>query len=556
MKKTFIIASMALFALFANAQTTQTTTKDLGDDVQVTYSYYLNNKGEEVFHGKMTVTEAPVNNNARKGKKTVTCNYQHGKLTGSFAYSCNMQHFEKYIDKTKGVDYNVSTGNFEVNTMWKKVREQKESFTVEMYENYLSGDIDISLSACRPDYQLLTLVGKAEKGVLVDGSMFELKQDGKTMENYQNNAQNRDNSICVDYKAGNKYGAGQYIDNPDGVKIEFGFNACRCSFVLKYPRYTMPVVPLNDAISSHSEYLKQMGVTEQKDILNDLYLRVQKHEIYITTEDSIKLGNMCDAIQNSIEREKQIRDSLSIELKNISATYAMLKNDVQKQLKGNRTLYHRNCKEEKSSYRDSYGMLKEKITLVPTFLPKEVEDLLYDKYNQRLETLSNEIKTTLLSNSIDASWSSKAPSNNEIENKIKLYEEQVELYSNSTAYQEFYNLIGGNEILNRTIQKASNIELLYTEQKTTATNIKNVSRENTTIKVKNKKNIYNDYLIVAAYLSEKANNVSAEGFIELVNQFDKVCDKMILVADNKSNDLEKALKNASTPEEKLNLLLK
>ena len=35
MKKTFIIASMALFALFANAQTTQTTTKDLGDDVHM-----------------------------------------------------------------------------------------------------------------------------------------------------------------------------------------------------------------------------------------------------------------------------------------------------------------------------------------------------------------------------------------------------------------------------------------------------------------------------------------------------------------------------------------
>ena len=60
-------------------------------------------------------------------------------------------------------------------------------------------------------------------------------------------------------------------------------------------------------------------------------------------------------------------------------------------------------------------MLKEKINLVPTFLPKEVEDLLYDKYNQRLETLSNEIKSTLLSNSIDASWSSKTHSNNEIE---------------------------------------------------------------------------------------------------------------------------------------------
>ena len=71
MKRTFILMALALVTISANAQTTQTKTLDLGDDVTVTYSYYIDDKGEEVKHGKMTVTEAPVNNNARKGKKTV-----------------------------------------------------------------------------------------------------------------------------------------------------------------------------------------------------------------------------------------------------------------------------------------------------------------------------------------------------------------------------------------------------------------------------------------------------------------------------------------------------
>lgn len=238
--------ALAIVTISANAQTTQTKTLDLGDDVTVTYSYYIDDKGEEVKHGKMTVTEAPVNNNARKGKKTVTCNYQHNKIIGTLTYVCNMSHYEKYIDYSKGIDYNVTNGAYEVSTMWKKVRDQKENFTVEVFDSYLTGNINISFNARHANYQLLTLVGKAEKGVLIDGTTFELKQEGETLDSYQNTAPDFNNAKYVDFQAGHKYGTGQYQYYSDGVVIDFGFTASRCCFTLKYPRYTKPYISLNE----------------------------------------------------------------------------------------------------------------------------------------------------------------------------------------------------------------------------------------------------------------------------------------------------------------------
>ena len=303
MKRTFILMALALATISASAQTTQTKTLDLGDDVTVTYSYYIDDNGEEVKHGKMTVTEAPVNNNARKGKKTVTCNYQHNKITGTLTYACNMSHYEKYIDYSKGVDYNVTNGAYELSTMWKKVREQKENFTVEVFDSYLTGNINISFNARHANYQLLTLVGKAEKGVLIDGTTFELKQEGETLDSYQNTAPDFNNAKYVDFQAGNKYGTGQYQYYSDGVVIDFGFTASRCCFTLKYPRYTKPYISLNEI-----DYWNKYKSGEGEDIGDSI--------IYISTicDGTKPYGSKkevrYDLLDKDIEFVSQLLDSL------------------------------------------------------------------------------------------------------------------------------------------------------------------------------------------------------------------------------------------------------
>ena len=553
MKKIMFFASFALCAMLVNAQTVQTKTLDLGDDVTVTYSYYLNDKGEEVYHGKMTVTEAPVNNPARKGKKSVTCNYQNNKITGSFTYSCNMQHFEKYIDKSKGIDYNVSTGNYEVKTMWKKVRDQKESFTVDLYENYLNGDFNISASARNADYQLLTIKGKANKGILVDGVNCELLQNGEIVESYSNLAPNFNDAKYIDYKAGQQYGARQYYNNTDGLVIEFGYTACRCSFTLKYPRYTKPYEVLEDIIAQKKN---QLNTDDELYVLHEIQMLAHKKEIFLRAADSVRLEHMRDSIQNRLAHKKQIRDSLNTELQTVSSQYGKLKATLQEQINKNGTLKHRDYKIERSSYRDSYGMLRDKETIIPTFLPLDVDMLLFNKYNNLLTDLSTYLKNNIIEKKLALKpWSTNSPSNTEIKERIDIYSDGLQPFY-SQEYIDFSNLISNKEILTQVIQKVDKIESYYTEQKTTATSPNNVARENTTIKVKNKKNLYNDYLAISSFLSARVKDASVDDYLESLMQFSKVCDKMIYAIDNNTKDIEKELKSTKIPEEKLNIFLK
>ena len=167
MKQIFIFTClMALLPVFSIAQTIQTKTVNLGDDVVETYSYYLDEQGNEVLHGKYSITEKQ-NYNIQKGIKTMTCTYINGKMNGSLTYSCNMSFYQPSYDG------------------WKKGREQKENFTVNMYEDYLNGDININFDG-KIHHSQLTLIGKADKGVLIDGSTMVFKENGKILDSYQN----------------------------------------------------------------------------------------------------------------------------------------------------------------------------------------------------------------------------------------------------------------------------------------------------------------------------------------------------------------------------------
>jgi hypothetical protein len=67
--------------------------------------------------------------------------------------------------------------------------------------------------------------------------------------------------------------------------------------------------------------------------------------------------------------------------------------------------------------------------------------------------------------------------------------------------------------------------------------------------------LYTAYTEVAAYLYERTANCTLTEHTEIIMQFVNVVEKMAWAIDNKTKDLEKALKAATTPEEKLNLLL-
>ena len=555
MKKTIMLASMAFIALFANAQTTQTATKDLGDDVTVTYSYYLNDKGEEVYHGKMTVTEAPVNSNACKGKKTVTCNYQHGKLTGVFNYSCNMQHFEKYIDKSKGVDYNVSTGNYEVHTMWKKVRDQKEHFTVDMYENYMNGDINISANARFANYQLLTITGKADKGILVDGSTCELKQDGKTMESYANTAPNFNDAKYVDYKAGQSYGKGQYTDNPDGLVIWIP----HCTFTLKYPRYTKPYIKLTDV-----DYWQKLQAGDAKTLLDSIiYLEIIRDGAAPTNKND---KVVYDLLQEDIDMVSQLVDSL----KGVKAQREQ--NEAkQKEMRVERykvlfpkvrTCYNECNEAEWRQFKSLYGLTQCPLYITkdgkttPVMLDLNVENIVCNNINaHRNYIVKNGVNINLQQyNRYSKDYDGKEyiPKTTEI---MPYVLDTLENYLKRVTPEKIDTLKQLRANAPKIIAKSREVALLYTKTTSTTSSYKNFTRENCSVKVVKKPVVYNAYIEAVAYLCE-GQTMSLTDLSQANLLLDMLNDFMIQYATEKTKDLEKALTAATSPEEKLNLLLK
>jgi len=557
MKKTFLLATMALFATTFFAQTIQTKTENLGDNVVVTYSYYLNDKGEEVKHGKFSITETPVNNNACKGKKAVSCAYQHDKLTGTFTYSCEMSHYEEFYDQTKGVEYNVSKDNFKINTVWKKVRDQKEGFMVDMYEGYLNGNINISASARFANYQLLTVTGKAEKGVLVDGATCELKENGQTMETYINVAPDFNNAKYVDYKAGQKYTSGQYCYNQEGIVIEFGFSAPRYTFVLKYPRYSKPFIKLGDI-----DYWDNYQSGKCKTLLDSIiYLELIRDgaaptsknanvEYDLLQEDIEMVSHLVDSLRNI---ETQRKQNVELQKANRLQRYEELFPKVKEcyneceEVNGNRlkALYGRT---ECALYVSQDGKV------IPVMLDLNVENIICNDINRHREyIITNGAKIPMQRYNHYSKYNGKERINDGT--VIEQYElDTLENYLKRISIERIDTLKQLRRNAPRIIAESQKVAMLYSKTTSTYTSYKSYKRENCTIKITKKPIIYNAYMEVAAYLY-KGDKMNLTELLEANSVIDQLNDRMIQYAKEKTKDLEKALNVASTPEEKLKLLL-
>ena len=89
MKKIFFYTSLMVFVnfpFFSIAQTIQTKTEKINNETVRTYSFYINEQGEPVRHGKYTITWN-VNKNDYKVNRKLECNYKNGVLHGKLTYT-------------------------------------------------------------------------------------------------------------------------------------------------------------------------------------------------------------------------------------------------------------------------------------------------------------------------------------------------------------------------------------------------------------------------------------------------------------------------------------
>ena len=545
MKKLFIMASFVAVATFANAQATKTKTVDLGEGVSVTYSYYLDENGDEVRHGKLTVTEVR-DNNIKKGKKTLTCNYQNGNLTGTLTYSCNMSHYEEYVDYSKGVDYNVTRDSYELSTKWKKVRDQKENFTVDMYEGYLNGDINISFNARHEAYQLLTIKGKANKGVLVDGSTLELKQDGETLESYKNTAPDINKAQYADYKAGNHYGTGQYQYYSDGVEIQFGFTHCLFDITLKYPRYTVPEIILSDI-----EYWQEYKSGKYEDLYDSICHIESIRDNYdlLPTDDKKMLSQLLDSLK-TVYKQREQRTELQgkAKIKKYKELFPKVRDCYNRCKDAGYAKYNSFFGQtECTSYYDNNGKI------VPVLLDENVVNIVCNEINKQRNYLVSATKINLTPYNYYVTYDHKeyVPENTDIP-QYKL--DTLENYLKRVSPERLDTLKLLRDNAQNITNKCKQVAVLYTKTTSSESNFQNYSKANCTSKITNKPIIYNAYIEIVGHIYKGIRKNSLTDLYSANLLLDKINDKMIQYSTAKTKDLENAL-NTATTEKKLKMLM-
>ena len=557
MKKTIFLASMALCVMFANAQTVQTKTVDLAEDVKVTYSYYLNETGNEVKHGKYTITQTS-NYDYYKGKKTMTCSFKEGKMTGLLTYSSNISDYEKYVDFDKDWEYNQTQKKIEYATKFKKVREHKENFSVEMYEDYMTGAINLTFECWASPNRKLTIIGNATNGVLNEGTTFEMKEDGELVETYKNLLPKGENARFEEYKAGTKPNG--YSDDfhyyEKGIILSFGTFETACSFELRYPRFI------------NKPYLQLSGIKEWQNItsgscksledslinVNDILYYYKGKKYDLSPEDV----TYCQTLSDSLKSAIKIRDKKRQEYKD---EYNKLSNKCQPRITQKTALlksvkpffYDKYCKSTMPIYNDPQKRGMQYIGA--TLLDENIERLVIDKYNNLREIWVAPM-IEVLSNKPSCNIDALTPSD------IQAYKDYTAILESDELKE--CELLSKRDFLNDMIWEMRYIDCKYVEQKTTGQVYKDrdynmvttITHENTTRTVKLKKNLYADYIAVATYLADRADETnSISEYWKFLNDFKKVCDKMLFAIDNKTKDLEKALKATTTPEEKLNIFL-
>ena len=194
----------------------------------------------------------------------------------------------------------------------------------------------------------------------------------------------------------------------------------------------------------------------------------------------------------------------------------------------------------------------------PVVLNEAVDSLLFGMFNKHLNVIKETINS-LEFHKYDYGGKGDEDLTDEI---VKTMSDYLQRLNDTDVAKTIEQLEIVCEQLNKNMDKIYCISSGYTnstynEGRLSVSSSKRpkFTNENCTTKCNKKKYLYNAYIEVADNLYNKVKTSTIDEYQEGVKQFISVIDVMYEGRDSNTKDLEKALKIASTPEEKLNLFL-
>ncbi|MBQ0090909.1 MAG: hypothetical protein KBT27_16435 [Prevotellaceae bacterium] len=551
MKRIIFLTVIAVLTPFlAMAQNLQTKTEKINDETTRTFSFYLNKDGEQVKHGKYTITWK-VNKVDRKVDSRLECNYKDGVLHGKLTYSSNQKDYASYLDITA-----------KDMISWKLNMQQLDNFTVDMYEGYMTGDINVTYQGLLSNES--NFKGKAVNGVLVDNSELVITERPRRVVNgqlkYLNDAQESKrykNVLPVTTPNAN-------LQEPiEDISFEFPSNQYGGmeTYIIKLPRY---VEKPFDKLEDIAEYI--FLITYQGDNMDDI-------------------SRIDEKILQSYYLSQSSKDSVHYH-------YELAKEQVSERIEAKR----QRINERRNTYTDAYSNSKQIVEdfrnkgfwlqsvsnfyqmdgyIYPIVMDVNVRNLLYKGYNKRISDIQEVINSL---NLVEYDYDGKileyekqtlggfSPNNKKHEltdETVKTMTDYLQRLKDANIPSSQKQLSKLCEIENGMINQLHAITRYYTKSTYVNGNIMAGSskiplftEENCTVKVTRKKGLYSAFTEVAAYLYDRLSQCSLDEHLEQITSFAKVVEVMEKGRDGNTKDLEKSLKVAQTPEEKLNLFLK
>lgn len=533
MKKIIILASIALCSMLVKAQTVQTKTEKINDETTRTYSFYKNKAGEEIRHGKYTITWK-VNKNDYKVNKILNCNYKDGLLHGRLTYSCDWNVYKAYLSLLGKED-----------VVWRLEQKQLDNFSVDMYEGYMTGDINVTYQGWWSNET--TFKAKAINGVLADDSELVITEQSRQLvqeklryigessetKRYKNvlpantpnaNLQEPSEFIAFEFPSDQYGGMEKYVVNlPRYVEKPFDelTDIPEYKFMMQYQGTNLNEIVYIDEKIVNSYYLSQID----KDTLRSHYIKAKEQ------------------VQ---ERQKKEQEIIRKRENTYSSAYSKVKNIVEKYKRARFYL------KPMDNYYTMDGIVH------PVVLNEAVDSLLFGMFNKHLNVIEETINS-LEFHKYDYSGKGDEDLTDETVKTMSDYLQRLNDTNVTNAIEQLEILC---EQLNKNMDKIYHISSGYTKStynegrlSVSSSKRPKFTNKNCTTKCNKKKDLYNAYVEVADNLYNKLKTSTIDEYQEGVKQFISVIDVMYEGLDSNTKDLEKALKIAFTPEEKLNLFL-
>jgi len=493
-KKIGIVLALIFFSLPVYTQDVKTKTVTPRHGTTKTYSYYLDEYGNEVLHGNFNFSLSR-DVDSEKGTETLSCNFKNGKLHGLLVFKSDIRYFNE-----------VLTTKLEWKWIEDKSLREKANLSVTLYEGVADGDIDFT-------YEGYNYKGKANNGILVDGTEFVIS-DREQKSIYRHlkpisadaNLQNipgRHTVSIVNY--GEIANADKISNNTaKGIGIQYS-----------EPDYVCFQLPL----FVYKDFDKLSDIPESQDILNNekitysaaykIFEKIDRN-YYISRSDRAllraKLQEIQDTEQTKRAAEYEVKKKLESQCKS-------LREEMDQKISKFRN--HRHNYKPASVYQDNWGGCKYSRTAI---------DLITKRYNE----IYNEMCGIL---DIQREFAGKCD-----ENTVLALSSYITVLEENNFPARFDSLVALNGKITNISKKMCSIRSTYE-------------------KLSNK--LYPYYLEVQESYLQKSQNASVTQLGNIFSEFEIVCNKMIELSTSKEkiSQTEKLLKKAQTTEDKLKIFL-